>query len=342
MSCYNPKIFTPDNKPLLSKGQWSMVQLFLVDAANLPLTPDKFPDSAALPIFKAIHDAAAFFKSDTLPKSNELGNTLYNYGSTANATFQALVNIMETPNPDKDTLLQLFGNLKTSAEQAQKDAKVVFDGTQNFLNVLNDQKSKLGIVVTNEVTSNTGVQSQITLLNNDITTQNSTIQAAQASIVHDKKVIHDTVYYSWIPLIGTIVALAEIISSNNDIKAQLVKINNAVIAIQSDNQQLQPLNQKVAQLIYAQNFNNGQITQIEGVTPVLQTIQGCWGTIFSELGDVLGHINNAQADQVKKMTCLAEVELTVAANQWQDVANDAHDYMMNFYISDAANIKKAA
>jgi hypothetical protein len=333
--CYNPKIFTPDNKPLLSKGQWSMIQLFLVDAANLPLTNEAFPDPASIPIFKAIHDAAAFFKSDTLPKSNALGNTLYNYGSTANATFAALVNIMETPNPDKNVLLQLFGNLQNFAQQAQIEAKQVFDGTQGFVNVLGDQKSKLDKVVTDEVNAKSGYQSQITVLNNDITAQRSSITSAQATITSDKKVIHDTVYYSWIPLIGTIVALAEIITSSDDIKKQLGIINDAVKAIQGDNLKLEPLNQKVGQLIYAQDFNNGQIKQIGEVMPVLQTIQGAWGTISSELGDALGHINNAQADQLKGLTYLAEVELTTAANQWQDVANDAHDYMMNFYITPA-------
>jgi hypothetical protein len=341
--CYNPEVFKPNNQPLLSKGQWSMVQLFLVDAANLPLSttgPNSFPDEKAVPIFRKIHDAAAFFKSNTLPKSNELGNSLYNYGTTAHATFRALINIMDQPKPDKDTLRNLFGNLSSMAAKSQTDAGDVFNGTKAFANELTTQKPLLETVVRDEITARGGLQSQITILNNDITAQQGTIQSAQAAIVQDRKVINDTVYYSWIPLVGTIVAVAIIIARNEDIKTQLNRINGAVAKIQEDNGKLQPLNARVAQLAYAQNFNNGLITKIGDVLPVIQTIQGAWGTINSLLGNVIGHINTAQ--DPKSIGCLAAIELTTAANIWKDVAGDAHAYMQNFYVTNEKNMPIAA
>jgi hypothetical protein len=67
------------------------------------------------------------------------------------------------------------------------------------------------------------------------------------------------------------------------------------------------------------------------VTPVLQKIEGAWGTIGQELSAVLGQISNAQ--EPKTIPCLAQVALTTAANEWHDIANDAHNYMTNFYIT---------
>ena len=330
-ACYNPDVFRPTDTPLLAKGQWSMVQLFLVDAANLPLTTSAFPDENALPIFRKIHDASVAFASTVLPKSMATGTSLYSYGQTSQATFSAVVRILEQDNPDRSLLSSLFGNLTQAAANAKAAAGDLFSGTKVFVDELSRQGPLLEKVVSDEVTSTGGLQSQIDPLNTDITAQRAIIKAAQIAITEDQKVIHDTVYYSWIPFIGTIVALGEAIAHQNDIQSQMQQIQTAIKQIESDNRKLQPLQSRMAQLLYAKEFNNDQITQVAHVTPVLQKIEGAWGTINQELGAVMGQISSAQ--DPRSIPCLAEVALTSAANEWHDIANDAHDYMTNFYVT---------
>jgi outer membrane murein-binding lipoprotein Lpp len=239
--CYNPDTFRPADTPLLAKGQWSMVQLFLVDAANLPLTTEAFPDEGAIPIFRKIHDASAIFASSVLPKSMATGAALYNYGMTSAATFEAVANLLNQANPDRTTLSSLFGSLTKSAADAQSAAGDLFTGTKAYADELSRQKPLLLKLVSDEMTSAGGLKSQIDPLNTDIEAQRAVIKAAQVAITQDAKVIHDTVYYAWIPLIGAIVALAESISSQNDIQAQLQRIQTAVNQIETDNQKIRPL-----------------------------------------------------------------------------------------------------
>lgn len=347
---YKPDIFVPENKPLLDKGQWSMVQLFLNNARNLPQStegppPKGFPDPKAIPIFNAIRVASAEFEAKTIPQANELGNKLYNYGSTAVATFKAIIEIMDQPSPDKDVLLQLFGNAKDMAGESETQAKGVSDKVSDYAAVLTTEESKLKIVVEEEVKSGGGLQAQIDRLVADINQQNAAIKQAQAAIVSDQKVIDDTVYYSWIPFIGTIVALAEIITKSDDIQAQYRTIKAAVTNIQNDHLALDPLNARVKQLNYAVTFNGNQINQMDTMGVILGKIRSAWSTIDKILGNILGNINLAQANQLKNMPALSAVELTAATSQWQRVANDAHNYMMNFYVKAAeqhANVLKAA
>ena len=339
-ACYNPNVFRPTNTPLLAKGQWSMVQLFLVDAANLPLTTSAFPDDKALPIFRKIHDASAAFASSVLPKSMATGSSLYSYGQTSLATFSAVVRILEQDNPDRTVLSSLFGNLTQAAATAKDAAGDLFSGTKAFVDELSRQKPLLERLVSDEVTSTGGLKSQIDPLSTDIEAQRAVVKAAQVAITEDQKVIHDTVYYSWIPFIGTIVALGEALAKQSDISSQMDRIHAAVQQIEADNRKLLPLQSQMNQLIYAQGFNNDQIAQVAQVTPVLQRIEGAWGTINQELGAVLGQISTAQ--DPRAIPCLAEVALTTATNEWHDIANDAHDYMTNFYVADPVAAGAAA
>lgn len=338
-ACYNPNVFNPDNKPLLSKGDWQMIQGFLVDAANLPITEAAFPDPKSIPIFKSIHDTSHVFQTETMPKANGLANKLYNYGQKANATFAAVIKLMDQDPIDKEALGSLYASLEKTASASQAEAEAVYTGTKSYSDSLTVSQKNLEKVVNEEVSATGGLKSQVEILKNDITSEKGAITSAQASITHDKKVIKDTVYYSWIPLVGTIVALVEIIEKEKDIKKQFDIINANIKLIQEQNKKVTELNGKIAQLVYAQNFNNGQIKQIGAVTPSLQKIQGAWGTIAKECGDVLGNIKDAQQQDLKTNACLAAVALTTAANEWHDVANDAHDFMLNFYITPVEKMK---
>lgn len=342
-ACYTPNTFRPNGQPLLSKADWQSIQLYINTAKQLPLTKATFPDEAVLPIFRALHDAALDFETTTLPAAHSLANELYNYGNTAKATFNALVKLLEQPNIDRASIEGLFTNLIQQAQGEQAKAKDIFTQVQTFEGVLSTSEGQLETAIRNEVDAVAGLATQISQLNLDISTQQATIQSAQSQILSDKQVIHDTVYYSWIPLIGTIVAVAEIIVHNNDIKDQIAKIQTATAAVQADNDKLRPLNARLGQLNLAKSATTGQRDQIKGVLPAIQKIEGAWGTISLELQNVLSNIKLAEENALQThVKCLAEVQLTTAVAEWQDVANDAHNFLMNFYLLPVETKSQAA
>jgi hypothetical protein len=339
---YNPTVFAPNNKPLLDKGQWSMVQLFLNDARRLPTTEQQFPDARAIPIFNAVRAASSHFELNTLPRANQLGNQLYNYGTTADATFRGVIQLMDQPSPNKDALRQLFGNVRDTAQRCGTEASAVEAAVKDFGNELDTGGRNLKVVVDRELTDAGGLKARIELIQNDIKTQDAAITAAQAAITADQRVINDTVYYSWIPFIGTIVAVSLIIANEKDIQEKLGIINAAVAKKRTDNNDLAPLNTRLTQLTYCQQFNGNQISQMAKMAPILGDLRSAWSTMATNLGNILQNINLAEANQLKSMDVLAPVQLTAAVNQWQQVANDAHSYMMNFYVRPVEELPKAA
>jgi hypothetical protein len=339
---YNPKVFTPNNKPLLDKGQWSVVQIFLNDARRLPTSEQQFPDARAIPVFNAVRTASNFFEVNTLRRANLLGNQLYNYGINAGATFRGVVQLMDQPSPNKDALRQLFGSIRDTASSCGLEASAVEGAVKDFGSELDRQGRSLKGVVDQELTDSGGLKARIEQIQNDIKLQDAAITAAQAAITADKRVINDTVYYSWIPLIGTIVAVSLIIAREQDIQAQLTRINEAVGKKRTDNTNLEPLNKRLGQLTYCQTFNGNQISQMAAMGPILATLRSAWSTMAGNLGNILDNINQADANRLKDMDVLAPVNLTTAADEWGDVARDAHSYMMNFYAKPVEEMPKAA
>ena len=68
----------------------------------------------------------------------------------------------------------------------------------------------------------------------------------------------------------------------------------------------------------------------------MQLIEGAWKTIANELGDVIQNIQQAASSELKNQPCLAEVMLTTAASEWQDVADDAQNFTLSFYLQPKA------
>ena len=224
----------------------------------------------------------------------------------------------------------LFARLISVSSDYKTKAQNVFDETTTYHGILSTQKFLLDNVVKDEVASLGGLAAQVQTLTATILAEQSDIQAAQAAILSDKEQIDRTKYYSWIPLVGTIIAIAYIISSNKDIQAQVARIQGDVGIIQSTNATLAPLNARVAQLTFAQSFNTELTGKLAKVLPAIEKMKGVWGTINSELSLVLENINSAR--DMKDVPCMAAISLTTAANEWQDVANDAHNYMLEYYI----------
>lgn len=328
--CYNPKALRPNDHPLMSVGQWQLLQLYLIDAMNLQ--PGSMPYTDVAKIYTALKKQAIAFHSGPLSAAQQLGNKLYNYGVAASGSFRGVVKMMDCKTPDKDGILELLSNLESQALTFQTDSNLIFTQVSDYVAATQDQVKALNDAVAREIQKIAEDKAQIEKLTNSYNSSFADKAAAQAEIVHDKKVINDTKYYSWIPFVGTAVGVGEIISKENDIKKQVDRIKADVLAMQSDQKKIQAFNQEIAQLNYTKQYNQHMASEINDTVGSLQTIEGAWKTIGSELGDIVENVKEASASELKDEPCLAAVALTTAAEEWLDVANDARAFENNFYI----------
>ncbi|NQV26840.1 MAG: hypothetical protein HQ518_21020 [Rhodopirellula sp.] len=330
--CYNPNTFKPGNTSLLSLGQWQMLQLYLVDASNLNLTSAQMPYPDVLAIYKKLHCQAVAFHGNTLPQAHSMGNKLYNYGTTASLSFKAVVELMADPTPDKTAIVQLLGSLQSTAATYQADSLKIFNAISTYISDTNGDVTALQAAVKRETAKAGADQSTIEELQTQYQAKFADKQIAQSKIVSDQHAINDTKYYSWIPFVGTGVAVGEIIAKEKDIKTQLERINADVAAMQSIQGRIQGLRKEIAQLTYTAQYNTHMANEVSNAMTGLNLIKGAWGTIVSELGDVIENANLASASALKNQKCLAGVYLTTAADEWEQVASDANSFQLNFYI----------
>lgn len=334
--CYNPSVFRPDNKPLLDVRQWREIQLFLVTASQLPLTADSYPEPRALPIFNTIHAAAGTFQSAVLPRTVALGQAIWDFGQASMDTFSSIVELMQQQGgPDKGDIAELYHELISIASEQEAEVAEMVAGTVTFSQALEQVEVPLEALVAT-ITAELGpLQDQVTKLTLDVKTQNEIITVAQRAILDDQRVIHDTRYYAWIPIIGAIVAAAEIGTHSQDIRDQVSRIDAASAVVKSDTAALNALHETIEHLTMAQTLLTNLGTVLGEVLPAVKAISGAWNGIGGELSEVVKNIENSEASELANMKCLAQVRLTTAVNEFEIVRNDAHDFNLNFQMEPA-------
>jgi hypothetical protein len=328
--CYNPKVFTPRNSSLLSLGQWQKVQLFLVDAMNLPLNSDGLAYSDVLPIYKKLHAEAVAFHDNTLPQAHLMGNDLYRYGRTANRTLSIAVQLMDAPTPNKEAIVQLLGKLQTTAETYQTGANDLFRAVDSYIALIAGEISELDAALQRETAAIAASNSpQIVSLQKQYQSKYADMQQAQAQLVRDENQNNITKSYVFRPLIGTVLRL-DVVS--DDLKVQKRRIDTDIQEMQNIQRQIQGINNEIGHLIYVAQYNQHMATEMRNAMEGLKVFEGAWSTIASELGDVVENVKKAAEADLKNQPGLAGVALATAASEWQDVANDAHSFDLYFYI----------
>jgi hypothetical protein len=333
--CYHPEAFTPDDKPLLSVDQWRKLQMFLETAIALPTTADKYPDSRALPLFAAIQGSSAQYKASTLPSAAQAGQAIYSFSVDAQSHFDTLAALVSAPEDCRPQVIELYDDIISSAKTELASATKVSEDTKAYAGVLRGLDNPLRTLVAQIAAELGPLGDQFRKLSADVDAQNKRIQDAQDAILSDRKVIHDTVYYAWIPIIGTIVAIAEIKTHNDDINAQMAIISDATGQVYKLDQQLRVLSDKISHLQQAQTLLQNQTTVLESVLPIVIGIAGSWNRIVEELQSVQGAIQKSDEQAMRAHPCLAETALATAAKEYAFVADDAHDFMANFWMAPA-------
>ncbi|OYD88071.1 hypothetical protein CDG77_25750 [Nostoc sp. 'Peltigera membranacea cyanobiont' 213] len=327
---FTPDTFKENNKPLLTPADWHLIQLSLNDFINLPITKDKMPYETVLSIYQELHESAVSFHDRTLPKSYNLAGDLYGYGKQAQVYFQTVVKLLDADTPHWDSIQNLLGKLRDTTTNYRGNAKDVYDQTKDYGEHIASQQNPLkdAVKAENEIIYANG--GEVKQLNNDIQGEKDKIDAAQTTILKDQQDIKNIVYYAWVWPIGSIVAITISIDRKTDIRQQQGIINQSLAVIHDKTVKIETINRNTAQMTTTVKTNRNLQQDISSTLPLITKIQDAWNTIYVELDKAITNINTDS--DTKPDVVVTTANLTTAVNEWHDVANDAHDYMMNFHI----------
>jgi hypothetical protein len=125
--CYPSGAFLRDGELVIQNAPWQDLQQYIDEITNLPPSPNQ----QAQIILARLGQAAQDLK-DVLPKANEMGNSLYNFGTTAGATLKGLAQLMRQDQPNKAAVEQLLGNLRSAASEAQEHPAALANTLTSF------------------------------------------------------------------------------------------------------------------------------------------------------------------------------------------------------------------
>ena len=82
-------------------------------------------------------------------------------------------------------------------------------------------------------------------------------------------------------------------------------------------------------------LNDQLQAELAAAKPSLEHVMGAWRGIAEELGAVVENVRVASHDALRQHPCLAEIALTAATVEWNDVALDAAAFADAFYVRPA-------
>lgn len=342
--CFKADAFKPDDKPLLSKAAWQKMQLGLNDLVALYPSIQandgamKFFPAGTLHLLQELHDQAAAFRDKVLPQARTVAGTLYDYANSANSHFSALANALEhisSADSQLEVIKGLLGSLEATPEKAKPQVDALVKELSDFNQYLGTAVPELTTAIKEVKLKIQGNQGDITIQRKDIDSQATIIKAAQSAILSDKHTIKTSLKYIWVMPIGTIVALAKDITAEKDISAQAEIIAQASEKIGQDMEKISQDVLTIVQLDYAEASFKQALADIDEVRDSVGKMTGAWTLIQADLNGVLTNLTKKTAAEAVKDPCTEAANLSTAAKEWDDMANETQDFLLTFAMSAA-------
>jgi hypothetical protein len=339
----------------LSSDQWTAIQTYVRNALALPTTLDQFKNllgtgapadlsdfTKLVTLWSQMNTSCANWQSTIFPNTVSLSSDIYEYGSNkAPVYYNAIIaeaNVL-IAHPDSTdpanqqaaaALKAILDVLQKYATDSQAKAKAVSDSIQAFATEMQgfqttlsgpDGKGGYQKYYNDEYGSESQEQKS---LNDQIAQARDNLAIDQAQYNHDKIVACTTPTYAWIWPVGTIAAA--IVAGIYGHKA-LEDLDN----INADNDTINTLSAEIAAdanminaLTLANSSIGGMVTAINNALPVVQAIEGAWGSIKDDLGDIATMIDT-----------IMNLGVTSAITAWANVAELANNYRLYAYIGNA-------
>jgi hypothetical protein len=339
----------------LSATEWLAVQVYVNDALDLPIAMAAFKDKLGpgappdlsdfqrlVTAYGNINSHVTTWQNDTFPASISLASDIYNYAQQAPTYYNPILPLAQalTANPNdqqaKDELTAILGVLSTSATQNHDKAAAVFTKIQTFANQTQADKTTLvgpegGAGLQKYYNDKYGATSdEVKTLTEQLKGEQAILDAANAEYAHDVIVASTTPTYGWIFPFGTIAA-AIVAGIYGDKAIKALERGNAA------KQQIATMDAKLAadaNLMIAINKAESGITNIltplNAALPIIQKIQGVWGAIADDLGNIISLIKNNIQDA---LPIIMNLGVQASINAWTAVGQEADTYRKNAYIT---------
>jgi hypothetical protein len=340
---------------ILSKTEWITVQAYIINALALPTTDTEFrhslgsgapPDlsdfTRLVACYVSMNKNCKGWQKDTYPRTVALAGDIYHYGKNlAPVYYGALLPLADAlaANPDnqktKDKLKAVLGVLKKEAEDFSARADAVAKEIQTFANQTSADKSTLvgpqgnaGLV--KYYTDKYGrASTEVETLLGLIDDQRKILNAANADYNHAVVVASTTPAYAWVFPAGTIAAAS--VATIYGIKARDAadRASAAQAKIDELEDKLTAACNVVTGIKLAEVGMSQILTALTSALPVIQKIQGVWG----KLAEDLGNISNLVDKQVAGVPPLImDLGVDAAKAAWSNVADAADRYRINAYV----------
>jgi hypothetical protein len=340
----------------LSSTNWLAIQTYVNDGLALPTTPDKFKDwigkgaPSDLSDFKPLMDCftqiqaqCKTWKDTVYPASVKLASDIYDYGMHQAPTLFPKINpladkLSKNPN-DADAqaqlkaILQLLSNhCQTQANNAtavKNQIKKFSDDTLASKSTLSGTPDKAGGLVKKYMDEYGAKSSEVVELTKQIAEQKTILQQATDEYNHDVVVAATTPTYAWVWLIGTIPAIVVAGVYTARALQALDKVNAAKKKIQDMQTTLTADGVLIIGLTAAETGMSGILNALNAALPIIELIEGVWGSIADDLQNLVQLIDT---DITKAVPIIMSLGVDEALKSWNDVAQRADAYRTHAYI----------
>ncbi|WP_163398725.1 alpha-xenorhabdolysin family binary toxin subunit A [Flavobacterium fluviatile] len=340
---------------ILSATEWLAIQTYVENALALPTTTEAFktylgegapadmaPFASLITAYGNINKHVTTWQKDTFPASVSLASDIVNYAKQAPTYYNPILPLAEKLKKDpndkdsKDALKGILEVLSKSASGHHTKAKTVAQKIQNFADDTQADK-----VVLTGVDGNGGLKKsynekygatskEVKEIKEDLELQQKILDKANKDYDHYVVVASTTPTYVWVWPFGT-VAAAVVAGVYGD------KAVKALEKVRATEQKIKNLNTKLATdallIISVGNASSGISTtsdQIAAALPVIQKIQGVWGSIADDLNNIIETIDTNIAEA---LPIIMNLGVQTAINEWTEVGKLAEAYRLNAYIT---------
>lgn len=338
----------------MSSAQWINIQVYVNNALALPTNNTQFatllgsgaptdlsPFAPLIACYAGMNSSCNTWQNTTFPNSVDLASDVYEYSKKVSVYYGAIPQLAAAlqANPNDATsaaeLKALLQQLSAAAADKQSKANAVFQQIQAFSNATSASQTTLcgangtgGLIGTYEQEyGNTSADVQT--LTKELTSASNELAYWNAQYSHDVTIAATTPTYGWFFPVGTIAA---------SITAGIygAKAVHAMDQVHSYQQQIQTLDAElqadanlIAALKCAELSMNTIATSLNAALPIIQLIEGEWGAIASDLGNL---VNVIETDIAQAIPILMGLGVQEAINDWTAVGNEANAYRVNAYV----------
>jgi hypothetical protein len=295
--CYNPRIFTPARERL-SLGEWHALQTFLLGAAGID--PAAFALNYRSPIDPAVASLRAL-QADATRFISEVLPRAHAVGVTladyGHDATRTFTAIVALLEGGGDAAAAVLSHLDELKVRASANAAAGSQVLEELQTYL--RKATTTASALDAVVRGAPVTAQIGSLELQAA-QIATLTQQRAASVNDDSHGKNTWWYD--------TQLSNLSNVPHDL--------GVFTALRALNDKLQ--------------------AQLATATPSLEHVAGAWIAIAQELGTVVENARRAGDDALRQHECLAEIALTVATDEWNEVALDAASFAEAFYVKPAS------